>query len=474
MSIDISRYYSPHDGQKDLHESKANEKYVEAARRWGKGRGAFGELLLSYRDSLNMEYDSARVPPGMHAWIVVPAMNQGLQTWHELLQLLPSAFIKEINRAERLIYLNGVDGKDPRWGLIEVKSAHDPETLQSVGLDFLWMQESQDIRDEAFVKAKPMLRDKSRMGRAVYEGIPALYPEHWFWKGCAFAQRTTNKRYFYKHATVYDNPMLTDEDKDEVETDREVMPESAWRRMYLADRTVSAGFFKNVESCIKGDSLNEPIPGRNYVAGLDLGVSRDFTVLIVMDADSRAVVFHHLWDGTPWPQAKHHIALLCKEWGVQNLVPDASGMGKAMVQELVSLELPIEGDGYSITGANRDGLLSTLVVAMERETISFPPIPALLRQLRAFQYRRSSGGLRIRAEAPPGEHDDEVFALALCLEACNPPEDAGTIGRLSSGRYMPTQQEMYGWNGNSLGAQLMRERKAKRILDRAERSGMQI
>jgi hypothetical protein len=474
MTIDIAKYYSPHEGQLEIHASKANEKYLECARRWGKGRGAFGEMLLTYGDCLEREYDQARVPPGMHAWIVVPAMNQGLQTWHELLQLLPPELIKEIDRTSRLIYLNGKDKHDPRWGLIEVKSAHDPETLQSVGLDFLWMQESQDIRDEAFVKAKPMLRDKSRMGRAVYEGIPALYPEHWFWKGCAFAQRTTNKKFFYKHATVYDNPMLTDEDREEIETDREVMPEAAWRRMYLADRTMSAGFFKNIEACIKGDALSEPITGRNYVAGLDLGVSRDFTVLIIMDADSRVVVFHHLWDNVPWPQAKHHIALLCKEWGVQNLVPDGSGMGKALVQELISLELPIEDEGFNITGVNRDQLLSTLVVAMERETISFPAIPALLRQLRAFQYRRTAGGLRIRAEAPPGEHDDEVFALALCLEACNPPQEATSLGKLRSGRYMPTQAEASGWNNNSLGAQQMRERKAKRMLERAQRAGVEL
>ena len=79
-------------------------------------------------------------------------------------------------------------------------------------------------------------------------------------------------------------------DVEEVEGDKEVMPESAWRRMYLAEFSLSSGFFSNIEDCIGGDLLDEPLPGKNYVAGLDLGVSRDFTVLTVMDADERRVV----------------------------------------------------------------------------------------------------------------------------------------------------------------------------------------
>jgi hypothetical protein len=472
--LDLSKHYQPHEGQMLIHQSPAQYKYLEMARRYGKSRGAFGELLRTYEACLNLDRPDTLVPPGMHAWVVVPALPQGRQTWHELLQLLPKQFIKEVHRDEGLIYLNGRGKKDPTWGLIELKSAHDPDSLQSVGLDFLWMQEAHDIQDAAFAKVLPMLRSPDRLGRAVYEGIPALYPEHWFWRGCAFAERTDNKKYFYMHATAFDNPTLTEEHREEIETDRELFPEADWRRMYLAERSMSAGFFKNIDACIHGDLLSEPIPGHSYVAGLDLGVSRDFTVLIVMDADTREVAFHHLWDGTPWPQARHHINQLCKEWGVQNLVPDASGMGKAMVQELIDMGLPIEDEGFNITGSNRQDLLSQLVVAMERETISFPPIPALLRQLRAFQLRRSKNVQAPRAEAPPGEHDDEVFALALCLVACNPPQESQSMKPIRNGRYLPTQAEANGWNGRSLGAQQMRERKAKRMLERAEASGVKF
>jgi len=81
-------------------------------------------------------------------------------------------------------------------------------------------------------------------------------------------------------------------------------------------------------------------------------------------------------------------------------------------------------------------------VAMERESIRFPQVDALLRELRAFQVRKLPSG-RPRAEAPPGEHDDEVFALALALNCCAPAPTTDTAirSRRVGGRYAPTQNE---------------------------------
>ena len=78
---------------------------------------------------------------------------------------------------------------------------------------------------------------------------------------------------------------------------------------------------------------------------------------------------------------------------------------------------------------------------MERQTVHFPSVPTLLRQLRAFQHRKMSSG-RWRVEAPPGEHDDEVFALSLALTACaDSPSILGYKPRGHSFRYVPTQEE---------------------------------
>lgn len=475
----LENTYRPHEGQRHVHDSAAKEKWLEAGRRWGKGRCAFGEMLRAYQQSLQISIEEinrySQVPPGFHAWIVVPSYPQGRQAWNELLQLLPQRFRRDQpDRRAQILYLNG---QSPEiWGQIELKSAVDPDSLQTVGLDFLWVSEAQDVAEEAVNKLRPTLRQPGRLGRAIYEGIPALWPDHWFWRGCGAADRGEIAGHEFFHYTAFENPLMTDAMQTAIEGDRALMPENAWRRMYLAERSASAGFFKNVDACISGDLLKEPVPGASYVAGLDIGTTRDFTVLMVLDADTRTVVFHQFWDSTPWPDVRAQITAHCRSWNVQRLFPDATGFGKNFSAELINDGLPVEGGtdglGINIIGETRTNLLGDLVVALERETLHFPNIPLLIRQLRAFQYRRNERTNTVIAAAPPGEHDDEVFALALGLAACNPPAQDEGRGPIKRMRYMQTQDEAAsGSFGQSEGIRMLRDLRHRRRQELYERMG---
>ncbi len=75
------------------------------------------------------------------------------------------------------------------------------------------------------------------------------------------AQRGAYKNHRYFHYTVYQNPLLNEDDVDEVESDKEVMPESAWRRMYLAEFSLSGILFKH-RGMYRGDLLDAPLPGK--------------------------------------------------------------------------------------------------------------------------------------------------------------------------------------------------------------------
>jgi len=216
-----------------------------------------------------------------------------------------------------------------------------------------------------------------------------------------------------------------------------------------------------------------PLPGVEYVAGLDLGRKMDASVMHIMDAKNRSVVAHYMWDdGTNWVMQREAITRIAKEWDVTRLVIDATGMGgDIFVQEIQEAGLPVEP--FIITAASREHILQALGVSMERQTIHFPAVPSLLRQLRAFQYRKMPGG-RYRVEAPPGEHDDEVFALALALTACAeaPTLDASPPRRFRNRRYVPTQAEAASGGFASKGQRLMRERMLQRMAERIEESGV--
>lgn len=477
----IKRYYKPHALQQEVHGTGATEKWLEWARRAGKGRTAIGELIIAYQEcnrrAQRVVEEYQLVPPGLHSWIVVPTHDQGRQTWHELAALLPPEIVDRTQQEKALIYLKS-PGRPDMWGLIEIKSAHNYDALQTVGLDFLWIQEAQDVSNEALDKITPITVQPGRLGLRLNEGIPALWPEHWFWRGCQAAEEGRIEGSAYFHATVYDNPMLTEKQVERIEGFRGVhMTDAAWRRMYLAERSVDAGYFKNIDSCIAGDLLRLPVPGATYVAGLDLGVSRGFTVLLILDADERKVVSHAFWDSVPWPDVKAQVVDRCRSWGVQRLIPDASSLGKGFCMELLNEGLPVEGGtdglGIALTGEHRSNILNALLIALERETIHFPNIPLLIRQLRAFQYIQNPRTGSWSLGPPAGEQSDEIFALALGLQACNEATPVAPVPRLRSGRYLPTQAETSSGADGS-GARLMRDRKTERRRELYEKAGIRL
>lgn len=468
MAIDLREIYKPHAGQAEMHNSPAKVKVLVCGRRFGKSRYALFELLKTFIDSWDFPVGPETVPP-FHAWVVAPAMPQARQAWDELINFIPTELVAEggIHLDEHFIYLRGSEGRS--WGKIEVKSAFDPENLQTAGLDFLWITESQDISDKAFEKVLPTLRSPQRMGKAVFEGIPSLWPDHWFRRVFMSAKRG-REGYYWKQATAFENPLLSEEARVEIEADRELLPDKAWRRLYLAEFSEAGGYFSNIDNCISGDELSEPVGGR-YVAGLDLGRKVDASVLHVMDATRRQVVHHRSWDaGQSWPIQREGVAHECGLWSMELLVCDATGMGGDIFSsELEELGIPMEP--VIISQSKRDNLLKTLAVSLERETVHFPPIPSLLRQLRAFQYRKTSSG-GWRAEAPPGEHDDEVFALALALQGCDPAPALGYVPRLTPMTYVPSERQIAG-GGLSSGARMMRERREERQRERLEKAGVE-
>jgi hypothetical protein len=480
-SSNVWQFYQPHQMQQDVHGAKFKEKYLEWARRGGKSRGLLGELLLVYRQSFSRTRETITkhqlVPRGFHAWIVAPANPQGRQIWAEMKELIPKEFI--IGSPSESDWTIELVGPDPDiTGFIELKSAFDADSLQTVGVDFLGITESQDVSDKAIQKLRPILRSPGRMGRALFEGIPSLYSDHWFRRGCVAAKAHRLKSAAYFHATFYDNPMLSAEVVEEIESDKEVMPETAWRRMYLAEFSRNAGYFRNIDECIAGDLMTDPIPGGYYIAGLDIGISNDATVMVVMDGSSRAVVDHYSFNSMTWPDQKGRIQRIADHWGLEAICPDASSLGKGLVQDLVEMGLPIvpndgQGNaGVAFVGSRRGEYLSRLAVALERGTIQFPAIPSLLRQLRMFQHVVTSTGM-VRVQAPSGEHDDEVFALALAISVCHAPTAATMQERRVSLRVLPTQQEANGGGlSSSIGAMMMKKRRSDRMKQRMDKAGV--
>lgn len=135
---DVKIEYNPYDWQKKFHASKARFKVVSGGARVGKDRSAAMEFIEKFTSMLNEDRDYTLVPK-VHAWIIAPTYGIGKTLIRELTKYFPRQLVISYDKDNSVI-------ETINNGLIELKSADDPDNLVSVGLDIVWITEAARIK----------------------------------------------------------------------------------------------------------------------------------------------------------------------------------------------------------------------------------------------------------------------------------------------------------------------------------------
>lgn len=159
-----------HDGQREVFKNKSRFRVVVAGRRWGKTQTSKVEVLIS-----------AAEKPRQLVWYVAPTYQMARDImWDALKAAIPRAWMqREPNETRMVIYLrNG--------SKIQLKGADKPDTLRGVGLNFVVIDEAQDVREFCWEEVLlPTLATTN--GRALIIGTPKSY--NWLYKKYMLGQR---------------------------------------------------------------------------------------------------------------------------------------------------------------------------------------------------------------------------------------------------------------------------------------------
>ncbi len=171
--------------------------------------------------------------------------------------------------------------------------------------------------------------------------------------------------------------------------------------------------------------LDAPVPGERYVGGIDFageGRDGDATALAIARlVDGAAeVVYLASWRGRPFHEVSAEVAAIAREWRLERLLCDATGMGAPLTAGLAR-ELGRRVQPLVFSRGEKSALGFDLIAAASTGTLRIAPpmnagFRALWDELRACRSAPVAGG-QITWSAPPGQHDDHVAALALCLRA---------------------------------------------------------
>jgi len=197
----------------------------------------------------------------------------------------------------------------------------------------------------------------------------------------------------------------------EIEAMRQDMPERRFAQEVLAEFIEDfAGVFRNIKACATAKPLDGRRGDRTYVAGLDWALSYDFTVLTIIDANTKELVFIDRYNGVDYSMQRQRIKAACDRFGVAGLIAESNAMGKPNNDELRRMGLPVRD--FVTTNATKADAIEALAAAFEQGNIRILDDPTLIAELQAYEVERLPSGM-VRYSAPDSMHDDCVMSLAM-------------------------------------------------------------
>ena len=306
-----------------------------------------------------------------------------------------SGIVNEANKSEKIITLiNGTR--------IYFRSAEKPETIRGLSIDYAFIDEAQDVSDDAFNKSiLPTLTAKGK--KCLIAGTPKI--KNWFY---TYFQRGGQPNYNSYTAPSSISPYVSE---DFLKEQKESLPPAIFNQEFMAEWQSGDGeVFSNIDGvCILDSyvSTNE----RTYAA-LDVGTKGDYAVLTIMDRNGRVA---HMWRerGLEYTQIVDKVSYLCNQYKSKLLV-EANGVGDP-VYEMIRKKYR-NTEAFITSNQSKENIIRRLISDIADSALELPSpnlFQPLYKELQMFQYKYLPSG-KVQYAAMSGAHDDTVMSLAIC------------------------------------------------------------
>lgn len=229
------------------------------------------------------------------------------------------------------------------------------------------------------------------------------------------------------------NPFL---DPQEIEAARAELPEMIFMQEYEALFIEDdAGVFRRVRDRAVATPQSEAIEGHKYVIGVDWGKLNDFTVISVIDTTIKEQCYLDRFNQIDYAVQLGRFMGIYERFKPTLTIPESNSMGVPLIEQLERKGIRMEP--FETTNASKKVAIDDLALAFETGALAILNDPVQVNELIAYEMERLPSGM-FRYNAPPGQHDDTVMALALAWQAAKTPPPASAVSE------EPNIREIYG------------------------------
>ena len=380
--------YTPHEKQKEIHNSIINEGYKYYILNIGR---QFGKTMLGINQML---YWAINHKGCNIAW-VTPIYKQSKKVFDEMEKVTKTSGLFEYNRSD--LTISGFNSQ------IQFFSGERPDNIRGNTFDYLIVDEMAFTRPELWsevLSATVLVKGKKVIFISTPKGKNHFYQ--------LSLQPNYDNRYKYFHYSSYDNPMI---DSEDLEERKRSLPKHIFEQEYLAKFIDNAsGLFKNVDSCIVKPAERT----QKLFGGLDIGRADDYTVLTILNKNYQ-MVYVQRWRQQEWSKIIDEVATKIREYNAEIFV-EVNNQGDVFF-EMLQNKVYNNVQPYVTSTATKPIMIEDLAVHFENKDIGILNENWLVDELNAFTYIYNEKTRRVQYGAPQGVHDDGVMSLALAVQS---------------------------------------------------------
>jgi terminase large subunit-like protein len=384
---------------------------------------------------------------------VSPSISSARNHWNKLVKLLRKGglnkIVKILQAAKEIHFPDG--------GVIAIRSAIEPDNLRGDSVDVLILDEAAFFRNGEYVWEQvclPMIT--ASRGVAVFTSTPN--GRNWFYR--LFLEGWNKPEAEYHKSWKLKSEESPHQDKKLLAFLKKKMPSTKWREEFEAEFLADGGgVFVGVDRAAKSKFLSAPDPTQVYVAGLDIGSTREHTCFTVMNKFTREQVYGERWTNMGAISTIRHIIALLDHWNPEVTHVEKNGVGDFLFKLLVEVlaggdidmlikqmneALADEPDidqidkvvgGHRLVGVHMDGTQKKALVERAATDVEFGRLFLLaedtneteayaniqIGEISTFTRKPTNSGMDYTYNASEGSHDDTVSALYLCYKGVPKP-----------------------------------------------------